>query len=152
MQDNQLTDHFMLHEFIRSNIATQHNIDNSPNEHEQANLLRLAILMEEVRILFGNRPIDISSGFRNEAVNKIAQGSPTSAHRLGLACDFNVRGVPTREACIKIRDSFLKFDQLIYEYEDGAYWVHLGLNEGKLRGQVMTYNATKRPKYVNGIV
>jgi zinc D-Ala-D-Ala carboxypeptidase len=48
--------------------------------------------MEAVRALF-NRPIEITSAYRNPQVNAAVGGVPTSAHALGHAADFHVDGM-----------------------------------------------------------
>lgn len=146
----RVTKHFPLSDFTKSETADKHGIANIPNEKEMQNLYKLALVLEEVRTLCGNNPIITSSGFRNEELNRLVGGSPTSAHRLGLACDFRVKGMRVRDTCIKIRDSNLMFDQLIYEFNGYSYWVHLGLSEKKPRRQVMTYD--KKNKYRYGII
>ncbi|MEI7875016.1 MAG: D-Ala-D-Ala carboxypeptidase family metallohydrolase [Alphaproteobacteria bacterium] len=70
--------------------------------------------MEVVRALF-NCPIEITSGYRNPEVNAVVGGVPDSDHALGHAADFHVDGFDDLSAAKKIRDSQLKFDQLIYE-------------------------------------
>jgi zinc D-Ala-D-Ala carboxypeptidase len=67
-----------------------------------------------VRVLF-DKPIEITSGYRNPKVNKAVGGVPNSAHALGHAADFHVHGLTDLEVAKKIRDSKLKFDQLIFE-------------------------------------
>ena len=90
----KLSKHFTLEELTRSATAQRLGLDNLPSVHELANLMRLATVLEDVRHVLGSRPILISSGFRSEAVNKAVGGSPSSAHRLGLAADFTCPGSP----------------------------------------------------------
>lgn len=132
----RLTQHFTLEELTRSDKARQLKNPNSPNERERANLTRLAQTLEEVRVVLGNRPLLISSGFRNEKVNAAVGGSRTSAHRYGLAADFTCPEFGSvLDVCYAIRDSHIVFDQLIYEY---GRWVHLGLCDcDKPRRQVL---------------
>lgn len=110
----QLTPHFTLEEFTLSSTALAHGIDNTPLPVHLEHLKILAERMEEVRALF-NQVIEITSGYRNPQVNALVGGVPNSAHALGFAADFHVHGFTDLEAAKRIRDSALKFDQLILE-------------------------------------
>jgi zinc D-Ala-D-Ala carboxypeptidase len=110
----QLSPHFSLEEFTLSSTAIAIGDLNQPTPEHLENLKKLAERMEEVRALFG-KLIEITSAYRNPKVNAAVGGVPTSAHALGHAADFHVHGVHDLEAAKKIRDSGLKFDQLIYE-------------------------------------
>jgi zinc D-Ala-D-Ala carboxypeptidase len=133
----QLSEHFGLVEFTQSQTATRRGIDNTPSTMAIQNLERVAQLLEGVRTLLGNRVISISSGYRSPGVNAAVGGAPNSRHLLGLAADFTCPsfGAP-RAICLKIRDSTLTFDQLIFE----GTWVHLGLSPTgeQPRRQVLT--------------
>jgi zinc D-Ala-D-Ala carboxypeptidase len=110
----QLSPHFSLEEFTHSSTAIAIGDPNQPTQEHLVNLKKLAAHMEDVRALFG-KLIEITSAYRNPKVNAAVGGVPTSAHALGHAADFHVHGVHDLEAAKKIRDSGLKFDQLIYE-------------------------------------
>jgi zinc D-Ala-D-Ala carboxypeptidase len=110
----QLSPHFSLEEFTHSSTAIAIGDPNQPTPEHLENLKKLAEHMEEVRALFG-KLIEITSAYRNSKVNAAVGGVPTSAHALGHAADFHVHGVHDLEAAKTIRDSGLKFDQLIYE-------------------------------------
>src|SRR5690606_11146330 len=68
------------------------------------------------------RPVNVSSGFRNEAVNRLVGGSKTSQHRFGEAADINVPGMSVTEVIAKIKELKLPFDQVIDEF---GSWVHV---------------------------
>lgn len=110
----QLSPHFSLEEFIRSDAAQAMGNPNTPTAAHRANLDKLALEMEKVRALFGV-PIAITSGYRNPQVNAAVGGVPNSDHAQGLAADFHVDGIDDLHAAEKIRDSELAFDQLILE-------------------------------------
>jgi putative chitinase len=110
----KLTEHFALEEFTLSSTALALGIENTPTAEHLENLKRVAEGMEAVRALF-DLPIEITSGYRNPQVNAAVGGVPTSAHALGFAADFHVHGLQDLEAAKRIRDSGLKFDQLIFE-------------------------------------
>jgi putative chitinase len=110
----KLSAHFSLEEFTISSKALSMGIKNDPTPPHLENLKHLAQCMEGVRALF-NRPIEITSAYRNPQVNAAVGGVPTSAHAVGHAADFHVDGLTDLEAAKRVRDSGLKFDQLIYE-------------------------------------
>lgn len=143
----QLTPNFALSEFTNSSIALRRGISNVPGGAEIENLRRVAGLLEQVRAMLG-RPLVISSGYRSPALNAVVGGSAKSAHVLGLAADISVPGMTPRDLAVAIRDSGIKFDQLIYE----GTWVHVGLAEGPLRQQVLTAHFGNGPvSYTSGI-
>jgi putative chitinase len=110
----QLSEHFSLLEFTVSTTAISMGNENKPTPEHMTNLQNLAKCMEDVRALFDRR-IEITSGYRNPEVNAAVGGVPTSAHALGHAADFHVDGLTDLAVAKSIRDSALKFDQLILE-------------------------------------
>lgn len=128
----QLTEHFLLEEFTLSSTALALGLDNTPTAEHLERLRHVAERMEAVRALF-NAPIEITSGYRNPQVNAAVGGTPTSAHALGYAADFRVHGFHDLEAAKRIRDSGIKFDQLIYEKNR---CVHISFDP-RLRQQVL---------------
>lgn len=143
-----LTKHFSLRELTHSATAVSRGIRNEPDAQQLANLKTLAATLEAVRTLLGNKPILISSGFRSDALNRVIGGSSTSDHSNGLAADFVCPGYGhVMHICEVIRDSGIKFDQLIYE-QGNTEWVHLGVGT-RMRGQVMSWS--KAAGYVYGI-
>lgn len=133
----QLTPHFALAEFIRSETAARLGIDNTPDPHSLANLHLLAAKLEDVRALLGC-PMIITSGYRSPALNDAVDGATTSSHCYGLAADFHCPGFgPDQAVAQAIADSALEFDQLIFE-QARTHWVHLGVDE-KLRRDVLSW-------------
>lgn len=122
-----LSSHFTLAEFIASDTAQRHGIDNTPPPQVVEELKRTAILMEQVRTLL-NTPITITSGYRCSALNKMIGSKPQSLHVQGLACDFkaSVYGDPLK-VCQAIESSNIKFGKLILEFytPDGGGWTHI---------------------------
>lgn len=55
-------------------------------------MIRIAKSMEEVRKLFGNRPVSINSWYRDPATNRRVGGARFSRHLNGDAIDFNIQG------------------------------------------------------------
>jgi hypothetical protein len=123
-----LTEHFTLEELT----ATSHReFDNTPNDAELANLIRLAEFLEQVKEVLGGKPVMISSGFRSKAVNDSVKSKDSSQHRLGCAVDFKVPGMKPDEVVRALVASDLDFDQVIREFSDpvlGGGWTHISIN------------------------
>lgn len=144
----QISEHFSLRELTRSESARRAGIENTPTASEMDNIYYTAQQLEKIREYTG-RAIIVTSCFRSERVNKLVGGSPTSAHRHGLAADCDAMGLTSlafAKLLIKMRDEGkLVFDQLILEFPergDGA-WVHIGFRRNSpMRNQVLT--ATKK--------
>lgn len=109
--------------------VTQQPFDNEPNEMAMASLVELCLhVLEPARVVLGNRPITITSGYRSVAVNAAVGGQINSQHMLGQAADFvcPAFGNP-REVCLAIMastDPRVPYDQLIFE-AFGAGWTHI---------------------------
>ena len=119
----RLSDHFSLYELTRSDIAKRLGIDNRPSESVVASLRYLAVRLETVRDVLGGMPMEVSSGFRCLALNKVLRSKDTSDHVKGLAVDFTCPafGSPV-EVCLAIVATDIDFSQLILEYGD---WCHI---------------------------
>ena len=118
IQNQNLSPHFELREFIASRKAKEHGIDNTPPEEAVENLRALCVqTLEPLRNALG-LPIIVTSGFRTMALNNLlAHASSTSQHMQGRAADLYV-GNGSREKLIKaFREILLNpgidFDQLI---------------------------------------
>ena len=152
MTDIQLTKHFRLSEFTRSETAEKYGIDNSldpsnPLDAEIiANLKNLCEqVLEPLREHFGV-PIIISSGYRCQALNSHPdiRGASTSQHMLGQAADIGSTGSPTalrklKEMMVWLMDN-CDFDTLILEHNKrGIYWLHISClrNRNKNRHKVV---------------
>lgn len=145
----QLTPHFSLAELTNSDTARRMKNKNTPTTAHYENLRITAANMEKVRTLLGDRPIRITSGYRNPAVNKAVGGVPNSDHALGWAIDFQCPafGDPF-EISKALAASRLQYDQLIHEYKAGAWWVHISFNP-RMRRQNLSYDGRK---YYPGIL
>ena len=148
----QLSKHFKLKEFIKSQIAARNGINNTPHSGDVKNLENLSYeILEPIRAKF-DKPVMINSGFRNLAVNRLLGSSDSSQHTKGQACDFEIAGVPNIKVAYWLQAN-CDFDQLILEFykpEDGqAGWIHVSYNEkGSNRKQVLTFDGKS---YTNGL-
>jgi zinc D-Ala-D-Ala carboxypeptidase len=145
----KISEHFTLEEFSFSEAAARLGLDNTPTAIVATNLCLVAAAMERIRTLFGNKPIIVHSGYRSAQLNHAVGGVGTSAHCLGLACDFDCRDFGTPyEVALAILKSPIEYDQLILEYG----WVHLGLaKEGSLSRQEALTKRSKSTAYERGI-
>ena len=86
-----LSPHFKLSEFVVSETASRHGIDNTPPEEAVENLRRLCQgTLEPLREAL-QLPVVITSGFRTKALNdRLAHSSERSQHMEGCAADFYV--------------------------------------------------------------
>lgn len=86
-----------------------------------------AYTLEEIRRVLGV-PMKITSGFRNNALNKASVGSPTSGHTKGLCADFKPIGMSVEDAYALIMMNKSKCPSLkkcIFESIKGAKWLHI---------------------------
>lgn len=110
-----LSPNFQLFEFTTSPTADRNGIDNKPSAKEIANLKKLCNeILQPAREALG--PLRINSGFRNEALNKLVKGVPTSDHRLGFAADVFPMDGDTRRLAEWVVKNCPKFDQVILEF------------------------------------
>lgn len=110
-------------EFIKSNLAKKHKIDNNPKTWEIINNLVYthSCINNIQKALFIDKKIIITSGFRSVLLNKICKGSLSSQHCKGQAIDFVVKDLNPQEVCKIIKNSIYSYDQLILE----PTWVHI---------------------------
>jgi hypothetical protein len=120
----KLSEHFTLQEMTASDAAQRRGWDNTPNADHTANLMRLAAFLERVRVVLGNKPISITSGYRCKLVNDSVGSKDTSQHRFGCAADIRVVGMTPRQVCEAIIKSKLEYDQVILEFNS---WTHVSI-------------------------
>ncbi|WGL30876.1 peptidase [Dipodfec virus UOA04_Rod_462] len=85
----QLTDHFKLSEFLVSATATLRGITLCPNSYVISNLISLCRTTLEPARTQLDGPVFISSGYRNEQLNRAVGGSIRSYHLQGRAADIH---------------------------------------------------------------
>ena len=148
----QLSKHFKLEEFTRSQIAARNNLSNIPGAGEVKNLENVCYeILEPVRAKF-SKPIMINSGFRSLEVNRKLGSSDSSQHVKGQAVDFEIAGIHNLKVAHWVKEN-CDFDQLILEFYQpdlkNAGWVHVSYNEkGSNRKQVLTFDGKH---YENGL-
>jgi hypothetical protein len=153
-----LSPHFTLAEFTRSQMASRKGIDNTPPEFVVENLRRLCLrVLEPLRAAVG-RPLRISSGYRCPALNLVVGGSRTGSHPLGEAADLECPGVDNLKLAHTLRGLVdVDIDQVILEfYVDGnpsSGWLHVSHREHGNRDEFLTAFAEGggRTRYVRGL-
>ena len=127
-----LSQHFGLHEFLRSGTAARMGIDMTPPPEVVNNLRRLCVnVLEPLRVIL-DRPIAITSGYRPPALNAAIGGAKNSQHVLGEAADIIVVGMSPHDVWASLRAADIKFDQAIEEFNQ---WTHVSYREGRCREQ-----------------
>lgn len=116
-----LTPNFTLEELTHTD---HREFDNTPNDEELANLVRLADFLEQVKALLGGKTIIVNSAFRSAEVNRAVGSSDKSQHRRGCAADIRVPGMTPDEVVSAIVASGLPYDQVIREFDR---WTHVSI-------------------------
>ena len=125
----KLTENFSLEEMTVSEIGVRKGLDNTPNATEVANLVRTALVLEQVRALL-KKPIIINSAFRSKPVNDAVGSKDTSQHRIGCAADIRVPGMTPKQVVEAIMKSDIPYDQLIREFDS---WTHISVPDSAAR-------------------
>jgi zinc D-Ala-D-Ala carboxypeptidase len=135
----KLSSHFTLHELLASQTATRKNITEQfdPPQAIIENLKFLCVnLLEKLRILNGNNPLFLSSGYRCDRTNRAVGGAKNSQHIQGQAADVDFGSKKAnKEFFDRIKNSDIPFDQLLNEF--GFSWVHISINKEGNRHQVL---------------
>lgn len=134
--------YFTIAELCASNTAKEKGINNTPSQAEKVNLsLLITHVLNPIREKYG-KPIRVSSGYRNAALNKAVGGVSNSQHLTGQAADL----VPTNGG--SLADIFRaavavgSFDQLILEKPGNTAWVHVSYSDSPRR-EILYYNGQK---------
>ena len=148
--NGKFSKYFTYDEMIQSEYAIRHNIDNIPSILQIENLKYLCRdILDKVRQHF-NKPIFVTSGFRNAEVNKGIGGSKNSQHKKGEAADFIVTAYDDELVWRWIvTKSNLNFDQCIWEFDN---WVHISYsyintNRNKITIAIKENGKTKYTHY-----
>lgn len=139
-----MSKYFELSEFLHSNTARENKIENLPTFETVKNLEELAAFLDGLREEWGSG-IRITSGFRNEALNRLVGGVSQSLHLKGRAADlFPLNG--DFEGFKKFVVGWLvgkDFDEAIIEKDSkGNSWIHIQQygNKGHQRKKIFSLN------------
>jgi len=151
----KLSKNFTVAEYIKSQTATRHEIDNSLSEEHLENAKKLfANVVQPIREKFG--VTIITSGYRSPELNAKIGGSSKSQHCKGQAVDLECLKESNADVAMWIENN-LDFDQLILEFytpsEPSSGWIHVSYNEdGKNRKSVLTASKINgKTVYTNGL-
>ena len=148
-----LSKHFTLREFTKSQTAERKGIINEPNEDQIEFMEQLCEnVLEKIRSAFA-KPININSGYRSVALCEAIGSKSTSQHCKGQAADIEIYGL-SNQILAKHIEAFYDFDQLILECWDdsdpNSGWVHISyVSNAENRKDVLTYS--KETGYTKGI-
>ena len=133
----------------KSDTAIRLGIDNTPNQVQLENMIRVS--GKVIEPILARYPLAfVSSFFRSPALNKKIGGAKNSQHMTGEAVDIDS---PENHANLDVFNfvkEYLTFDQLIYESPDIngiPSWVHISLKDKDNRGQVLVFLSSTK-KYI----
>lgn len=135
--------YFSISEMLKSDTAIAKKIWNGATVEQEENLRALAEnVLDPLRLFYG-KPIRISSGFRNAAVNKAVGGVANSQHLRGEAADIDAGSrLANQHLARLIIQLKLPFDQLIDEANYA--WLHISYKRsGDNRGQILRMKNSK---------
>lgn len=134
----KLTKNFELKEFIKSRFfdeETQKRVIQDVFKNEDVllpNIIKLANQLQVLRDYFG-KPIIINIAYRPKWYELEKGRSGNSKHVLGIAADFNVKGVSTRKVREAVEELILKGEMLqggLGKYDN---FVHYDIRGNKAR-------------------
>lgn len=150
MRNLQLTEHFNLNEFERSDKAKACGIDNSIPTTLINNVTNLCKeILEPFRKQF-KVPVVITSGYRCPALNLKVGGANNSQHMMGEAADIRIPKTDytswddnLRHTDMEIAERWFNwitthtdFDQCILETANNRdYWLHVSCRRNKARNR-----------------
>lgn len=144
-----LSTHFTLEEATASQTADRLGIDNTPTPVILENIKNTCYGMELVRKELGDKPILISSFYRNPNLNTMVGGSKGSDHQFGYAVDFICPAFGNVDAVVRrLVESAIDFDQVIKEFANSKTggWVHISFAP-RNRKQALVIDSTGTRNY-----
>ena len=122
-----MTKHFTFFELTNTSNVELLEANRESAKAFMKQLKYVAGTLEEIRAVLGV-PLRVTSGFRNNALNKAVGGSATSGHTKGLCADFQPIGLEISHAFDMIQANKSKCPSLkkcIYESVRGSKWLHI---------------------------
>ena len=150
----KLSENFTVKEYVKSQTATRHGIDNSLSEEHLKNAKELfENVVQPVREKFG--VTIITSGYRSPELNAKIGGSSKSQHCKGEAVDIECVHASTEEVSRFIHDN-LDFDQLILEFyipgDPNSGWTHVSFKkEGNRKSALTASKINGKTVYTKGL-
>ena len=121
-----ISEHISYDEALKSIVARNYGIDNTPLPEQLENMKRVAeMCFEPIRNWVGNK-IYISSFYRCKRLNELVHGVNNSNHLQGYAIDMamTVYGGKTNKEVFEWCIENLDFDELLWEGGYGG-WIHI---------------------------
>ncbi len=136
--------YFTISEFIKSDTAIKKKIWNGASREIEDNIIALvSAVLDPLREKYG-KPITVTSGYRNIAINKTAGGAVTSQHTKGEAADIVGYDGSTEEnyKLGRLIVALGNFDQVIFEDVGKSdlepKWIHVSWKRiGDNRGIIL---------------
>jgi zinc D-Ala-D-Ala carboxypeptidase len=122
--------HFSLEDFTRSDLAARSNINNSVPPELLPNLEKTVVVLEAIRryltgVAGKDIPVNVTSGYRCLALNRLLNSKDSSDHVGACAADIKApefgSAYSVAMTLSKMIDQ-LNIGQLIYEFDS---WVHI---------------------------
>lgn len=130
-----LTPHFTDIELCATSVTKFQKKNLSEGTKQIGKLYMLAGFAERVREIVGY-PIIVTSGFRCTGLNNYLGGALISQHLLCEAIDIVCNKITVNGMYKKIKESDLKYDQMIIESNKaGSEWLHISIGSKKQRLQ-----------------
>ena len=128
--------HFTYEELIYSATALKYGIRNRTTKLVEQNLKALVDnVLDPLRDYMG-KAINVTSGYRCEALNKKVGGAAKSSHLYGMAADITIGTKSGNKTLAKVIVAKYPFDQVIDESD--YQWVHVSYNpNGTNRRQIL---------------
>lgn len=139
----RLTKNFTLAEMVRSGIAEQRGIVNTPGAKHVDALRNLCVhVLQPLRDALG--PVQINSGFRCPDLCLAIGSSRTSWHTFGKAADIQTKKASLLDACLWIMEN-TDWDGMILELPHMTEWIHVSYDADKKtqRNKVQGYDGKK---------
>jgi len=139
---SQLTKHFTIHDAL---YLPSWKIYHIPSEEEKLNIIKQAEVMEKIREFLGLpiivscwiRPLSVNcpaSIYHGKNYNKFVKGSKTSAHTIGLATDWYIKGKNCDDIRKLLEFKLEEFD-IYMENLPKSNWVHVNSFDGHKRSR-----------------
>ena len=129
---------FTLAELCASSTAKKLGLSNAPDVTVCDNLMLLIInVLQPLRTAL-EKPVIVSSGYRNPILNSYLGSKANSQHVKGQAADISVIGMSIDNLFDFIKKTNIEYDQLIHE----GTWIHISYSKD--------HNRKENLKLVNG--
>ena len=130
--------------------VTETGLKNVPTTEALSNLATLTnTILQPLRDKLG-KPVNVTSGYRSQEVNKRVGGEALSAHLTGRAADIYVAGMTPYQLAKFIQDSGLPYDKVIQE----PSWVHVQIakpNTLPRKQEILAKRVNGKMQYTMGL-